>query len=153
MIKWTMKNVRETDDITFAISILNERKVKLKQGSHLLKKVLRAIHTLALVRGAESPDMLGDCLLEIRRGMCCDLKREYIISDIRHALEEEQTKLNLHGVLPIAVLADAEMIERAYQLLICMGKGEEYWVGVKAAIENGVRDILEKRGHAGGIVT
>lgn len=50
MDRWTMRELKETDDITFAICILNERRRTLTPYSPLGMKLAEAAHTLANIK-------------------------------------------------------------------------------------------------------
>lgn len=50
MDRWTMKELKETDDITFAICILNEHRRTLTPYSPLGMKLAEAAHTLANIK-------------------------------------------------------------------------------------------------------
>ena len=46
MNRWTIKELKETDDITFAMCILSERREGLNQEAPLAKKLRSTYHTL-----------------------------------------------------------------------------------------------------------
>lgn len=50
MDRWTIQKLNETDDITFAISILNERGKTLSPYAPLGMKLQKAAHTLSLIK-------------------------------------------------------------------------------------------------------
>ena len=50
MDRWTMRELKETDDITFAICILNERRRGLTPYSPLGMKLSEAAHTLSEIK-------------------------------------------------------------------------------------------------------
>lgn len=50
MDRWTLKELKETDDITFAIAILNERKSGLMAYSPLRMKLSEAAKTLGMIK-------------------------------------------------------------------------------------------------------
>lgn len=50
MERWTMQELKETDDITFAICILNERRRTLTPYSPLGMKLAEAAHTLHAIK-------------------------------------------------------------------------------------------------------
>lgn len=52
MRKWTIKELKETDDLTFAMVILSDRREGLNQEAPLAKKVRSAYHTLEQHRDA-----------------------------------------------------------------------------------------------------
>lgn len=52
MDRWTMKELKETDDISFAIQILYERRKSLNLYSPLYQKISEAVNTLDRIRGA-----------------------------------------------------------------------------------------------------
>ena len=52
---WTMKQLENTDDIDFAITILNERANKLNPYTPLSKKLYKTIKTLEHIK-TELPD-------------------------------------------------------------------------------------------------
>lgn len=52
MERWTIKALQETDDITFAMCILSERREGLNQEAPLAKKLQSAYHTLDNLRTA-----------------------------------------------------------------------------------------------------
>lgn len=50
MNRWTMKELEKTDNITFAMCILSERRSLLNQEAPLAKKLQSAYHTLEELR-------------------------------------------------------------------------------------------------------
>ncbi len=50
MDRWTMRELKETDDITFAIDVLYERRKSLNPYSPLSQKITEAIATLNRIR-------------------------------------------------------------------------------------------------------
>lgn len=50
MDRWTMRELKETDDITFAIQILRERRRGLTPYSPLGMKLVEAVHTLSEIK-------------------------------------------------------------------------------------------------------
>lgn len=50
MDRWTMNDLKNTDDILFAIAILNERKKGLNPYSPLSKKISEAVNALEMIR-------------------------------------------------------------------------------------------------------
>lgn len=56
MNKWTIKQLNETDDLLFAISILNERKLKLNPFSPLAEKISRTVARLNKIRDLAQSD-------------------------------------------------------------------------------------------------
>ncbi|MCD8239379.1 MAG: hypothetical protein LUC92_08605 [Clostridiales bacterium] len=50
MDRWTMRELKETDDISFAICILNERKKGLTPYSPLGVKIGEAVKTLSEIK-------------------------------------------------------------------------------------------------------
>ena len=54
MNRWTIKELKETDDITFAMCILSERRENLNQEAPLAKKLRSAYHTLNSMKEARN---------------------------------------------------------------------------------------------------
>ncbi len=52
--RWTIKQINETDDLTFAMCILSERREMLNQEAPLAKKLRSAYHTLDSLRNRRS---------------------------------------------------------------------------------------------------
>ena len=50
MDRWTMYDLERTDDLTFAISILNQRKNNLNPYSPLANKLAQSIHTIEEIK-------------------------------------------------------------------------------------------------------
>ena len=50
MDRWTMEDLERTDDIDFAIAILNERRAKLTPYSPLGTKLTETVHTLNTIK-------------------------------------------------------------------------------------------------------
>ena len=50
MGRWTIKSLKEIDDITFAIAILNERKNSLNRYAPLAEKLSAAARTLSTLK-------------------------------------------------------------------------------------------------------
>ncbi len=61
--RWTIEELKRTDDLMFAMCILSERREKLNQEAPLAKKIAKAYHTLSAIRS--NPVVL-----------CCDFDRE-----------------------------------------------------------------------------
>lgn len=66
MDRWTMRELKETDDIDFAIAILNERRRGLTPYSPLGMKLAEAAHTLATIKNEK------DRYLARISGVSCD---------------------------------------------------------------------------------
>lgn len=64
MDRWTMKELKETDDIDFAICILNERRNTITPYSPLGIKLSNAVHTLSELKTEHNrscdDDVMGD---------------------------------------------------------------------------------------------
>ena len=146
MNRWTIKELRETDDITFAMLILSERRETLNQEAPLAKKLRSAYHALDDIRGGMSmkPDLnIGSSIREL---IYREKEREYLMDDIKIQLEREE--LDLHGLTPEQVLADGAIIA---QILHRFGKCEtDRWENVEYAVETGIKEVLENRKKDGG---
>lgn len=55
--RWTIEELKRTDDLMFAMCILSERREKLNQEAPLAKKIAKAYHTLSAMRS--NPVVLG----------------------------------------------------------------------------------------------
>ena len=62
MERWTIKELRNTDDLSFAIQILNERRKGLNPYAPLYGKISQTVNTLTRIRteqitqGAAAPE-------------------------------------------------------------------------------------------------
>jgi hypothetical protein len=50
MDRWTMQQLKDTDDLTFAVAILNERRRKLNPYSPLAEKLKAAVRTIEKIK-------------------------------------------------------------------------------------------------------
>jgi len=142
--RWTIPELQELDDITFAMCILSERQETLNQEVPLAKKLRSAYHTLDDIRGGKpmNPDLCVGS--SVREQIYREKDREYLLEDIKIQLEREE--LDLHGLTPEQVLADGEIIA---QILHRFGKCEtDHWENMEYAVEEGIKEILEERKEA-----
>lgn len=94
MERWTMKELKNTDDITFAVCILNERKKTLNPYSPLAKKLEEAAKTLSEIKAEKDRYIarisdLGDGVTDLSG---CDEETKAQILDNAARLEEMQCK-------------------------------------------------------------
>ena len=77
---WTMEQLKSTDDIYFAIAVLNERANKLNPYAPLSKKISRATKTLEHIKTKleKKCDMCGKMKIDVRYA---DLVNKMICSD------------------------------------------------------------------------
>ena len=150
MRKWTMKELRETDDLTFAMAIMRERSGKLNPNAPLMKKLNKAVATLDAVRGGSKMPPGMDELSFIRTYIFYEVDKEHKLGDICGILENESSRLDLQGLKPEEVIADEQMMKKILRLLEMCGCGDDYWIGVDSAIENGIRDVLAERRDCDG---
>ena len=59
MDRWTMEDLERTDDIDFAIAILNERRAKLTPYSPLGTKLTETVHTLNTIKEERDTQRIG----------------------------------------------------------------------------------------------
>jgi hypothetical protein len=54
MDRWTMQQLKDTDDLTFAIAILNERRNKLNPYSPLAEKLKATVRTIEKIKESKA---------------------------------------------------------------------------------------------------
>lgn len=64
MERWTMEELESTDDITFAISILNQRRASLNPFSPLSMKLSHSISTLESIKAEKDKFIARICVPE-----------------------------------------------------------------------------------------
>jgi hypothetical protein len=142
MERWTIKQLKETDDITFAMSILSERLGGLNVNAPLAKKLQSARSTLDNLRGGcplvpPNSDMWGSMRERIYR----EMQDYYTMDYLRGHIENENH--DLCGLTAEQVLADGEIMDR---ILHRYEKCESNdWDNMEYAIENGIKEILATR--------
>ena len=145
MKKWTVSELNKTDDITFAISILAERKALFNPNAPLARKIAKAIGILDKIRGG-CPVFEGDCLQVIRERIFLEVERERIVETIESQLAEKADENgDLHGLTIDEILADSDMIGsiiRRYERCEC---GDTFWDNLDASIKQGINDVMESR--------
>ena len=75
MNKWMINELNKTDDITFTMSILSERRAELNPNAPLAQKITAALITLEKIRGG-CPVVEGDCWQSIRQRIFREVDRE-----------------------------------------------------------------------------
>lgn len=101
MDRWTMRELKETDDITFAIQILYERRRGLTPYSPLGMKLSEAAHTLADIKterdrylerlaAVSNTAEVTDEQEDVTDLSCCDEATKAEILDNARRLEEMQ---------------------------------------------------------------
>ena len=149
MNKWTVCELNKTDDITFAMSILAERKALFNPNAPLAQKIAKAISILDRIRGG-CPVFEGDCLQVIRERIFLEVERERIVENIKTQLAEKTDEngdciYDLHGLTIDEILADSDMIGsiiRRYERCEC---NEGYWDNLDYSINQGINDVIEHR--------
>jgi len=123
--------------------ILSERREMLNQNAPLAKKIASAYHTLDEIRGGCPMNHGVNELEAIRHRIYREIEQEYMMDDIEQHVREEGH--DLHGLTPGEVMADNEMIDQiAYRFGKC-DSGEEYWFNMEYAVEEGIKEVFEKR--------
>lgn len=143
MSRWTIKQLNEMDDLTFAMCILSERREMLNQNAPLAKKLASAYHMLDDVRGGKPMTSGNDMWGSMRERIYREVEHAYMMKELkRHVTEENH---DLQGLSPDEVLADEVIVD---QIIHRFGKcehGEDYWLAVQYAIEQGIKEVLESR--------
>jgi hypothetical protein len=142
--RWTITQLEEIDDLTFAMCILSERREMLNQEAPLAKKLRRAFHTIEELRDAyrkvthNSPNTIS-----IKEAIHIAVERENTMDDIERHLKNDQP--DTKGLTPEQVLADREIMEAIIEHFNRHGIGEEYWYALENAIEVGIESTLKHR--------
>jgi len=143
MSKWTIENIKETGDITFAMCILSERMNNLNPYSPLAEKLKSALHTLEEIRGGAPTYPESEKWESIKERAYREKERYYLIEDIKHHVLEENHDLS--GLAAEDVLAD-EGIIKAIIHRFNKFEGEDGWYGMESSVEEGIKDVLKARG-------
>ncbi len=143
--RWSKKQIEETDDFTFALIILSERRERLNQESLLAEKIFSAFKTLTELRDLcqERPE------LEPKDAIWHAIEFENTVNDIRHHLgladDGEKVHADLHGMTPEDVLADKEIVAKIVELIDGGSCEDDYGYIVDFSIEKGVKEVLYER--------
>ncbi len=145
MNRWTIPQLSEVDNLTFAMCILSERAAGLNPEAPLARKIHEARKVLEALRDDhwQRPE------LDAREAIWRAVERENAIDDIKTHLglsdDGEQDHADLHGMTPEDVFADKEIMDRIIERLDDSEIGQDWWFAVEASIEDGISDVLEKR--------
>ena len=144
--RWTIKELNEMDDITFAMCILSERREKLNQEAPLAKKLKKAYNTLNDVRGGAPMNPISHSGWgSIRQRIFKEVEDGFWREDLEIHLEHE--KNDLKGFTADEIMADEEIIE---QIRRRYDKCEtDHWSNMEYAIETGIEEVLERRRSKG----
>ena len=149
MNKWTINELNKTDDITFAMSILSERRAELNPNAPLAQKIVSTLITLEKIRGG-CPVVEGDCWQIIRERIFQEVEREHTVGIIKSRLEDKTNENGectyyLHGLTADKILADREITDSIVRRLEKCECSDDYWIALDFAIEQGVYDVTERR--------
>ena len=147
MNRWTINELEQIDDLTFAMCILSERRGSLNQESPLAKKLRRAYHTLDKLRGGQPISCnVDNALSTMRHRIYDEIRREYELEDIKSKISNmDRFDYELRGLTAEQLLGDDEIMNRIVEIFDKSGCGEDYWYIIENAIEVGISDILESR--------
>ena len=113
MSRWTIKELNETDDITFAMSILAERRNALSNlEAPLAIKLNRAHNTLDRIRGG-TPLMLNGDEKEYDRisfRMHMERNDQELLSFLTGMLNAQEEEIDLSGYAVDDILADGDIV-------------------------------------------
>jgi len=145
MSKWTIKELNEMDDFTFAMCILSERKESLNQEAPLAKKLAGAYRALEGLRDIHrnKPDV------SIEEAIYRKVQHEHLIRDIGQHMQSESYEsidsLEKHGLSADEVLANAGMMARILELLPIYESEHNFWAALDCAISETMKEMAPIR--------
>jgi len=145
MSKWTINELNEMDDFTFAVCILSERKESLNQEAPLAKKLAGAYRALEGLRDIHrnKPDV------SIEEAIYRKVQHEHLISDIGQHMQSESYEsidsLEKHGLTADEVLANAGMMARILELLPIYESKHNFWASLDCAISETMKEMAPIR--------
>jgi hypothetical protein len=131
--KWTIKELEELDDITFAMCILSERRESLNQNAVLAQKLRSAYNTLVELRPANR-ETTQTAIYE-------EVKRRNLIEDVRKQLD----MVDLHSLTHKDVLGDEEIIARIAGKVDGFYFDSTYWDAFNTFVEEAISEVLAER--------
>jgi len=146
MNKWTKTKLRETDEITFVMSILTERRKKLNPNAPFAQKIAAAYLLLDKIRGGCPVEPGEDIWETLRERIHGEADNDYRLDDIKKHLEDDELEtIDLHGLKMEDVIADKQIMHSILVRLNGCSCENDYWENVEYSIEKGIKDILDKR--------
>jgi hypothetical protein len=145
--RWTINHLKETDDLTFAIRVLLERKEELNRYAPLAQRIQKVINELRELRDIcrANPDYAAGNI-SAKEAIYRAVEREYRLNDIKQHLGiDEPDKIcdvNISGMNPNQVWNDREIMDKILDL---MDNYAFYWDVTTECIEHGIGDVLEAR--------
>ncbi len=140
--RWTAKQLNETDDLTFAMCVLSERRELLNQESPLAKKLQRVYRVLEELRDmCREHQHYAEGMLSTQDAIYKAAERMNIMADIESCLIDSD-HINVFGLTPAQIMADKEIIGH---ILHQYFNNDDYWCWIKATIEHGIKDVVEER--------
>jgi len=146
--RWTDKELRETDDFTFAMCILSERLGMLNQQTPLAKKLNSAYHALEELRDIcrSVPNYVAGTA-SAKEAIHWAVDRENTLCDIESVINDHDMHcVNLFDLNPEDVLGDHEIMTTILAYVDKYACTGDFWDNIECAIENGIGDVLEARG-------
>ena len=147
--RWTIADLENTDDLTFAMCIIDERLRKVQMGTPLEKKLRSAHSTL---------EELRDCCrnnANYQRGLSSAkeavyrvVRREYLIQELSANMEDDKIAefLAKHNLDAESVLGDPEMMDQIIERYFKYDcTTSDYWTTFETAITEGVLLTLGSR--------
>jgi hypothetical protein len=148
--RWIKKQLEETDDLTFAMSILSERGSRLNPNTPLGKKLKRAQGVLEELCDAccKNP-FYASGEISVMEALYRASQDRLTLDDLTCRIKEyEENDINLSDLAPEAVLADAEIMKRIAAKFDSSDCNNSYWDNMDNAIEEGIAEILTERAGA-----
>ena len=148
--RWTMKELRETDALTFAMCILSERREELSQNAPLAKRLKEVYHILGALRDTcRESEPYSQGLISEQEAIFRVVQRNYLIRDIEdHMCGDSYRSKDLleeHGLTPEGVMEDREMLDRIVRYFEKYDGEDDFWTTLDRAVIDGVTDTLELR--------
>ncbi len=145
MSRWTIRELNETDTLTFAMIILSDRRMGLNQEAPLAKKIGQVYKELEELRDLVRQDAkYAPEALTLKDAIHDAVEHEMLRIDIKTVLRENPTWLC--GYSHKQIYKNSEMMDqiiRRYDGYYDSDLG--HWSNVERAVEDGIADVIERR--------
>ncbi len=148
--RWTVKELNEADDLTFAMCILSERRGLLNQEAPLAKKLHQAYHTLEELRDACRENRhFADGIITVKEAIYRQVQHGHLLEDIAGRMSEETSDcidyLEQVGLTAASIMGDVGMVEKVVEIFHKLDGESDYWNTIDLAVMQGVKEVLESR--------
>jgi len=131
MNKWTLEQLENIDNITFAMSILSERAAKLNPNSPLARKLNDARHSLDILRGAAPLPHGYSCVYQIEQRIFKEVSHRNVEQEVVDYITNHSNEIDGYD----KILENEELISRiAYRVEKHRADGD-YQYDIERAIE------------------